>query len=730
MIKKIPFHEIIAQAMLSEHGRPIPLAILVNKIRKNYDVKNARQLEASINAMINDGELKQLNVSKSIKIQHLIGEEVLPNTVHHGILHLNSHGHGIVELEDNKEAIFYIHKTKLNNALNVDTVEIEELKEYPSVDEKIQFHMHDAQVDKIIVRKKHLFSGTFHKDNEHHTYFIDVDDPKFYLPITLKEWEKVPNDTKILMDIDEFDDNGAIAKVKKEIGSEDKVGTDISGLVYDAGFEPEFSSPAQKQADELKIDWDPIHPSSRRDLTKENFVTIDPKESKDFDDSFNVRELDDGSFILNVAIADVGNFVRFESPLFKEALRRSTSLYLPDRTIPMYPLILSDDLCSINPNVVRYVINCEMHIDSNGKLLSTNAYPAAIISKRRFNYDEVNAYFADPNSLPNDSQAIKDMLNTGRKLHEILRKKRTSEGFIDFDIKEPIILLDEKGFPYDIKIHQTGIAQRMVEDFMLDANEAITLFALNHKIPFIYRIHDRPEPKKLAEFSKLIRRIPYQSHLDLDHFSSPDLVKWLQTNEHHKKIEIARKLLLQSMSKAIYSEQLADHFGIASKNYTHFTSPIRRFPDTLVSELLHMFVFEPDEYTDDERERIKQKIIDYAKRASDLERLATDLGFDVNEMKFAEYMTQFLGKHFVGTITSVNKFGVFVQLDNTIEGLIHITNMTNDFYNYDEETSTLIGKNTRSELHVGDKVEVEVVGADKHTKKIDFKLIAKLPDEE
>ncbi|MBO7085419.1 RNB domain-containing ribonuclease [bacterium] len=204
----------------------------------------------------------------------------------------------------------------------------------------------------------------------------------------------------------------------------------------------------------------------------------------------------------------------------------------------------------------------------------------------------------------------------------------------------------------------------------------------------------------------------------------------MQSNEHHKKIEIARKLLLQSMSKAIYSEKLADHFGIASKNYTHFTSPIRRFPDTLVSELLHMFIFEPDEYTDDERERIKAKIIDYAKRASDLERLATDLGFDVNEMKFAEYMTQFLGKHFIATITSVNKFGTFVQLDNTIEGLIHITNMVNDFYNYDEETSTLIGRNTRTELHVGDKVEVEVIGADKHTKKIDFKLIAKLPDEE
>ncbi|MBP5783153.1 hypothetical protein J6W32_00795 [bacterium] len=187
MIKKIPFHEIIAQALLSEHGRPIPLAILINKIRRNYDVKNARQLEASINEMINDGELKQLTVSKSLKIQHLLGEEVLPNAIHQGVLHINGHGHGIVELEDNKEAVFYIHKTKLNNALNGDTVEIEELKEYPCADEKAQFHMHDAQVDKVIVRKKHLFSGTLHKDNEHHSYSIDVDDPKFYLPINLKD---------------------------------------------------------------------------------------------------------------------------------------------------------------------------------------------------------------------------------------------------------------------------------------------------------------------------------------------------------------------------------------------------------------------------------------------------------------------------------------------------------------------------------------------------------------
>ncbi len=723
-MKQIPYHQAISEILIKEDNRPIPLHILINKLKRQYHINNTKIIENSIIAMIDNGEIKQLSTSKSLVIKHLISDEIISKEVIQGVIRINSSQNGFVSLANEKEAKYFVPKTKLNGALDGDMVEISLLKMITTKDQKPSNYL-DAQVNKVIEHKKNYFTGTF-KLISPNNYAIKVDDQKFYFDVKLNDFSQLVHGSKILFNVQEYKEDVAIAEVKKIIGHESDVGNDILSLVYDVGVEPEFPQEILDIANKLKIDWDPKNNKNRKDLTDKNFITIDPTSSKDYDDSFYLEKLPDNSYILNVAIADVGHFVKYNSPLAKEALKRGTSIYLTDRVIPMYPHIISDDLCSLNPNVVRFSINCEMHIDNQGNFLDIKVYSAAIKSKRRFSYDEVNDYFNLKNNLNNDDKNIIKMLDNAKELHEILRKKKNEEGFIDFDIKEPKIIVDETGFPIDIELYETGEAQKMIEDFMIAANEATTIFALDNNIPFIYRTHEKPDAIKIQEFNKLLKRINFNSRLDLSDITSKKIAKWLKDNEQHNMIEIARKVLLQSMSKAKYSEELSRHFGIASDNYTHFTSPIRRFPDTLVSQLFHMYLFDKDEYSDEERRNIKRDIKEFAKLSSDKEVIATHLGFDVNEMKFAEYMTKHINEHYEGIITSVNKFGVFVQLDNTIEGLIHITNLRNDFYTYNDETSTLIGRNSRIELHVGDKVEVETISANKETKKIDFALVKKL----
>lgn len=721
-MKIIKFHQTIAQIMLNE-TRPIPVRILVQKIKKTIHSKDERSIEISIQQMIDNGELKQLT-SKSLVIKHLVSDELASNEQIEGIIKINASQNGFVYKENEKEASFFVPKNKLNGALDGDKVLISPLKMYLTNNDK-ENNFVDAQVNEIIEHKKNYFTATF-KILEPNKYFVKVDDPKFYFNVILRDISNLTNNAKILFEVEEYKEDVAYGEVKKIIGHESDVGNDILSLVYNVGIEPEFSEQILKEADKLKIEWDPKNPKNRKDLTDKNFITIDPASSKDFDDSFYLEKKEDGTFILNIAIADVGHFIKYNSILANEALKRGTSIYLTDRVIPMYPHYISDDLCSINPNVVRFSMNCEMHIDQLGNIKKIDVYPAAIKSKRRFSYDEVNALFDNKDELKNDDQNIILMLKNAKELHDILRKKKQDEGFIDFDIKEPIIIVNEKGKAVDIKLYETGEAQKMIEDFMIAANEAVTIFALKHKLPFIFRTHDQPEPLKIEEFNKLLKRIDFNSRLDLSDITNKKIADWLRSNENHKMIDIARTLLLHSMQKAKYSEELKQHFGIASKNYTHFTSPIRRFPDTLVSQLFHMYLFNKDEYSDEDRNNIKKQINEFANIANEREIIATKLGFDVNEMKFAEYMIDHLDENYIGMITSVNKFGVFVQLANTIEGLIHIKNMNNDFYNYQEETSTLIGRNTRMELHVGDKVEVKVIGANKDTRKIDFSLVNKI----
>ena len=710
--------------MLDE-TRPIPVNILLRKVKNTIHSHDERTILNSIQKMIDDGELKQLIKTKSLVIKHLISDELASDEKIEGIIKINTNQNGFVYKDGEKEASFFVPKIKLNGALDGDKVSVSALKMY-LIDDKQPTYI-DAQVNEVIEHKKNYFTGTFKIDDKNQ-YFIKVDDPKFYFNVVLKDTNNLVNNAKILFEVFEYKDDIAYAEVKKIIGHESDVGSDILSLVYDKGVEPAFSEEVLEAANKLKIDWDPKNPKNRKDLTNKNFITIDPATSKDFDDSIYVQKLEDGTFKLNVAIADVGHFVKYDSILFNEALKRGTSIYLTDRVIPMYPHYISDDLCSINPNVIRFTMNCEMDIDKSGNINHIEVYPAAIESKRRFSYNEVNAFFEQKDQLENDNSEIKEMLNDAKNLYHILRKKKQDEGFIDFNIKEPIIVVDEKGKAVDIKLYETGDAQKMIESFMIAANEAVTIFALQHKkeLPFIFRTHEKPEPTKIEEFNKLMKRINFNSRLDLQDITNKKIANWLRNNADHKMIDIATTLLLHSMSKAIYSEELNQHFGIASKNYTHFTSPIRRFPDTLVSLLFHMYLFDKDEYSDEQRENIKKEIKNFAAKANDKEIIATQLGFDVNEMKFAEYMLDHLDENYDGMITNITRFGAFVQLPNTIEGLIHIKNLNDDFYTYDEQTSTLIARNSRQELHVGDKVKVKVIGADKSTKKIDFALVNKL----
>lgn len=518
MQKIIPYHKEISETLISENNRPIPLKILYQKCQKKYKIYNFSLFQKSINLMIEDGEIRELSKTKSLVIKHLISDEIIKNEKYIGIIKINSKQNGFVNLLDEKEAKFFIPKIKLNGALDGDKVEISPLKTYITTNSKIS-NFKDATVNKILEHKKNYYTGTF-RSTHPNVYKIEVDDSKFYYDVKIDDISGLTNGTKILFHVNEFSNDIAKSSVIKIIGHESDVGNDILSLVYNSGIEPEFSDEIINISNNLKVFWDEKKDKYRRDLRNKNFITIDPESSKDFDDSIFVTKSSNGDYILNVAIADVGHYVRYNSLLSNEALKRGTSVYLTDRVIPMYPHKISDDICSLNPGVDRLTINCEIIIDSEGNFKNINAYPGIINSKRRFIYDEVNDFFNKTNNLENDSSEIKQMLNISYELHKILRKKKKEEGYIDFEIKEPIIIVDEKGKPIEIKIYKSGEAQRMIEDFMIAANEAITIFAIKNKLPFIYRTHENPDPLKIEELNKLFKRINFNSRLDVKNITS------------------------------------------------------------------------------------------------------------------------------------------------------------------------------------------------------------------
>lgn len=705
----------LIQQIVIEDGKPIPKSILINKVCRSGREFSKTDIISTIDQMIKSGNLKILLKSQKIVLGYPVCEVDYSKTFE-GTIAINSKGSGFIKLDNQDKSQYFVYRTNLNGAMDQDRVQFALLKKAPERD------LIDAVVTKVISHGKDFYTGLIVAD-DNNQLSVKIDDDKMYLPVKLDSYQGLVNGQKVLIKIKTYEQDVAYGTVSRIIGHSSDVGVDILSIVYDKGVEPDFSQEVLEYARKLTLNIDDYQRKIRKDLTSLPIVTIDPATSKDFDDAIYVKKNNDDEYFLSVSIADVSHYVRMNSVLDESALKRGCSIYLVDRVIPMLPHNLSDDLCSLNPNVERLTLTCDMIINKNGQIKDIKVFPAIIKSHRRFSYDEVNEYFNKKSLLDSDTNEVKQMLNDALELHWILDKQKRKRGYVEFEIPEPIIKLDDKGFPIEILTRKLGTAQNMIENFMVAANEAVTIYAKKKNWPFVYRIHEKPTPERLEMFSIEAKKLGFKVTTDIDDVQPSDFSKWINDNKNNPNMDLIYIMLLRSTPKAKYSIEDLGHFGLALEDYTHFTSPIRRYPDLLVHRIFWMYEFEKNQFSDSNRKHLESILKEDCDLCSKNEVVAIECERDVNEMKFAEYMSRHIGEEFEGFVSGVTSFGVFVELPNTINGLIRMQNLKSDFYTYDQKNNQLIGKKTGTRFTLGTKVKVRVISADKASRKIEFELV-------
>ena len=627
-----------------------------------------------------------------------------------GKLRINKNGNGFVECEP--EDIF-VHSNDLNGAINGDFVEVE-----------IKTRLNDPEPEGYIrnVLKRDLKNvvGEMVKDKK--TLAFKPDDEKLNIAVKLtKESMKgcVEGHKVIISIIKEIGNRTFLGKVEKIIGHKNDPGVDILTIAAKHSIETEFSEEVKRELKNIPDEVCENDLIGRTDLTKEMIFTIDGDDTKDIDDAISVKR-DGKNYVLGVHIADVSNYVKVGSALYDSAFSRGTSSYLADTVIPMIPHQLSNGICSLNPEVIRLTISCVMTIDGNGKVISYDIFPSYIKSRKQMTYKNVNKIL-DENIIPEGYGEFADTLKLMHELSKILRQEKINRGYIDFGIDEAKVIQDENGKAIDIVKRVQGTGEKLIEDFMIAANETVATHISNLDLPFIYRVHDLPNAEKIEDFSNLIKQMGYQIHTNLNKITPVTMQKLLNEFRDKDEFVILSDMLLRSMKKAIYSTNNIGHFGLASKNYTHFTSPIRRFPDLTVHRLLRTYLFE--NRIDMETINFNAKyLIDVADHSSETEVNSVEAERDVLDMKMAEYMESHIGEEYEGIISGVTNFGMFVELDNLIEGLVHISTL-DGFYTYVPEMLSLISANKKNKYRIGDKVKIIVTNANKNQGIIDFELV-------
>lgn len=627
-----------------------------------------------------------------------------------GKLRINKNGNGFVECEP--EDIF-VHSNDLNGAINGDFVEVE-------IKTRLNDPEPEGYIRNILKRDLKNVVGEMVKDKK--TLAFKPDDEKLNIAVKLtKESMKgcVEGHKVIISIIKEIGNRTFLGKVEKIIGHKNDPGVDILTIAAKHSIETEFSEDVKRELKNIPDEVCENDLIGRTDLTKEMIFTIDGDDTKDIDDAISVKR-DGKNYVLGVHIADVSNYVKVGSALYDSAFSRGTSSYLADTVIPMIPHQLSNGICSLNPEVIRLTISCVMTIDGNGKVISYDIFPSYIKSRKQMTYKNVNKIL-DENIIPEGYGEFADTLKLMHELSKILRQEKINRGYIDFGIDEAKVIQDENGKAIDIVKRIQGTGEKLIEDFMIAANETVATHISNLDLPFIYRVHDLPNAEKIEDFSNLIKQMGYQIHTNLSKITPVTMQKLLNEFRDKDEFVILSDMLLRSMKKAIYSTNNIGHFGLASKNYTHFTSPIRRFPDLTVHRLLRTYLFE--NRIDMETINFNAKyLIDVADHSSETEVNSVEAERDVLDMKMAEYMESHIGEEYEGIISGVTNFGMFVELDNLIEGLVHISTL-DGFYTYVPEMLSLISANKKNKYRIGDKVKIIVTNANKNQGIIDFELV-------
>lgn len=629
-----------------------------------------------------------------------------------GRLTVNKKGFGFVIIGNEKDDVF-VAKDNLKNAYQDDIVS---LKVKNSDGNRVE-----GEIVSIIKRGKRKLVGELKQGKK--DYYIESTIPGLDKHIFIDKAHShgaMPGH-QVVVEIKTYKPTvkGAVLEV---LGHRSDPGIDILSIVRDHDVDVEFSEQVYKH---LELFGDEINQEdtlARVDLRDELIVTIDGDDAKDLDDAISLKKLDNGNYYLGVHIADVSHYVSENSVIDNEAISRGTSIYLVDRVIPMLPHKLSNGLCSLHPHVDRLTISCYMEINNKGKVVDHKIIPSVINSNERMTYNNVNKILDGDIELNREYSDIKDLFYLMDELAKILKLVRDEQGAIDFDVKEAKILVDAKGKPYDVVLRQRGTSDKIIEEFMLLANETVAEHFARKELPFIYRIHENPKTSKLQQFTQTATLLGYKLEGGLDDLTPKQLSDLLESSKGTPEHEIIATLLLRCMQKARYDEHCLGHYGLANQYYTHFTSPIRRYPDLIVHRLIRRYLFDL-EVNDESIAYVSSIMPDIAIQTSNLERRAITVERDVEDMKKAEFMESSIGKRFTGTISSITGFGFFVALDNTIEGLVHITELTDDYYFYDEKNVRYVGRRSGKKFRMSDTVEITVLSASKKDKTVDFGIV-------
>ncbi|MFC2947205.1 ribonuclease R [Virgibacillus sediminis] len=689
-----------------------PLA--VDEIEKSLQLEDAvefKELVKALNELEEEGELVRTRKNR-------FGLPEKMNLIR-GRIQMHAKGFAFLIPDDEDQRDVYIHSSDLASAMNNDRVlvRLEKTEEDGNRPEGVVIRILERAVLQVV--------GTY-EDNRSFGFVIADD-------------KRIPNDIfipknstngavsghKVIAHITKYPEGrkSAEGEIIHILGHKNDPGIDIISIIHKHGITVDFPDEVLEQAANTPETISEDEIKNRKDLRDETIVTIDGADAKDLDDAVTVKKLDNGNYKLGVYIADVSYYVEQDSPIDKEAFERGTSVYLVDRVIPMIPHRLSNGICSLNPQVDRLTLGCEMEITTSGEVVNHEIFQSVIKTTERMTYSDVNKILVDKDEeVRKKYESLVPMFEQMEKLAKILNSKRMGRGAIDFDFKEAQVLVDEKGKAEDVVLRERSVGERLIEEFMLAANETIAEHFHWMDVPFIHRIHEDPDQGKLERFFEFLAGLGITVKGTANEVHPQALQKVIDEVQGRPEEMIVNKLMLRSMQQAKYDPRSVGHFGLATEFYTHFTSPIRRYPDLVVHRLIRTYLIEKN-LQKKTIQAWKEKMPDIARHTSERERAAVDAERETDDLKKAEYMQDKIGEEFMGIISSVTSFGLFVELENTVEGLIHVSYLTDDYYHFDEKSHALIGERTANMYRVGDEVEIKVVNVNLDERAVDFELV-------
>lgn len=584
----------------------------------------------------------------------------------------------------------------------------------------------EGHVTKILERGNENLTGIL-KDRRRDGYYrVKCDNESIYTKIRIPEDAVMDAEIgqRVVVRLTKYDGDHIYGRIVKVLGDADSISGNVEAILFGHALRQEFPDEVIREAEAAPQEVSEKEIVGRLDLRDKIIFTIDGDDARDFDDAVSLDPLENGNCRLGVHIADVTHYVRENSPLDKEAFLRGTSVYLADRVIPMLPKLLSNGICSLNPHVDRLTLSVFMEIDAQGNIVSHDLVKSVIRSVERMTYHDVTKLIEGTDeALARKYSAILPTIKQMAATAQLLYTRRCARGSIDFDFPESSIIMNEQNEPIDIIRAERGISNRLIEEFMLAANETIAEYAFWAELPFVFRVHEPPDAAKIEEFNAFIQNFGYhlKGKFNADNPIHPkELQKLLKEIKDTPEEQMIASYMLRSLMKARYAPQNLGHFGLAAKYYTHFTSPIRRYPDLAIHRILKEFL---DGKTDDTRVReLKEFTLQVSEQSSECEITAEYAERDVEALMKAIYMSQFIGDSFPGTISGVTRFGMFVELENSVEGLVRMEHLKDDYYDYDEQQRRLIGQRTNQTYKIGDQVEVTLIRTDLLSRQIDFIL--------